>query len=327
MNEKIGLPSYTIHRLLEWDPVSNMCMKNKHHPLDADIIIIDEASMIDLEMMTRIADAIKNSCRLVLLGDADQLPSVSHGCILRDFIQSKQIPTVRLQKIFRQEKNSAIIDTACSIKNGSMPKFLNDCLFISESKPENFLPRIQALINEKYGKSISLSDVQILTPLYKGKAGAHNLNQNVQKNSSSQDHIPFFRKFRLHDKVIQLNNDYENNVYNGDLGIIKSYDEENETITVDFSNKTILYDNETFHTIELAYAITIHKSQGSEFPIIAIPIFMEHFIMLNRQLIYTAITRAKELCILVGEKRALACAIKKEEATHRKTYLQNLLQE
>ena len=335
MTESTGREAKTIHRLLEMgvsDNENSFFGRGEGEPLEGDVIIVDEASMIDIMLMNSLLKAIKLGTRLIIVGDADQLPSVGPGNVLRDLIDSEFIKVVRLKDIFRQGKESMIITNAHRINNGELP-YLNkkggDFFFDNRESNEEILETILDLVNRRLplfnSKWNKIRDFQVLSPTRKGILGVDNLNNELQSilNPPSKDKKERKFKdsvFREGDKVMQTKNNYslkwnringygDNEgvgIFNGDMGFIESISEENRTVTVVFDDeRRIVYDNLYVEELELAYAITIHKSQGSEFKVIITPAFMGSAFLMNRNILYTGITRAKELVVVVGNQRAL----------------------
>ena len=335
MSESTGREAKTIHRLLEMgvsDDENSFFGKGEGEPLEADVIIIDEASMIDIMLMNSLLKAIKLGTRVIIVGDVDQLPSVGPGNVLRDLINSKFINVVRLKEIFRQGKESMIIVNAHKINNGEMP-YLNkkggDFFFDVRDEVENILSTILDLVNRRLpsfnSKWSKIWDIQVLSPTRKGLLGVDNLNNEIQAilNPSSKDKKEKQVRdivFREGDKVMQIKNNYslewhriggdgENKgvgVFNGDMGYIETIDEERKVLSVVFDDeRRVIYEFMFLDELELAYAITIHKSQGSEFKVVVMPTFMGSAFLMNRNILYTGITRAKELVVVVGNQRSL----------------------
>lgn len=334
MTEATGLESKTIHRLLECKPPDGY-KKNDENPLDGDVLVIDECSMIDIILMNSLLKAVPKNMRLILVGDIDQLPSVGAGNVLRDIIDSEKFPVVKLSKIFRQAQSSRIITNAHLINAGKMPDISNgkytDFFFIQKEKPEEIAEEIVNLVKDNLPNyyKIPISQIQVLSPLQRGVAGTGNLNILLQE-ALNPDGIGIRRSgyiFRTHDKVMQIKNNYDKEVFNGDIGIIEKVDIEERTLTVDFDGRHIEYDATDLDELVLAYAVTIHKSQGSEYPVVVMPMMMEHYIMLQRNLLYTGITRAKKILVIVGTKKALAYSVKNITVTKRNTRLKERLAE
>ena len=328
MSEVIGLNAKTIHRLLEYNPVGEFFNCNKENVLEADLLVIDEVSMIDTVLMYYLLNAIGEKTTLILVGDSDQLPSVGPGNVLSDFIKSGKIPCCTLTKIFRQAEQSKIIITAHQINKGEFPDLSNsadyDLFFIEEENDTEVSKTILDLCTYRLPSKYNFNpvhDIQVLTPMHKGEIGTLNLNKTLQKGLNNGR--MFVKKgnyeFKEGDKVMQLRNNYEKEVFNGDIGIITGKDEKENSIIIDINNKHVKYDFTELDELTLAYAITVHKSQGSEYPCVILPLSTSHFIMLQRNLLYTAITRAKEIMILVGSKKAAEQAIRNNRVVQRYT--------
>ena len=338
MTEATGYEAKTLHRLLEYSPKDGQFKKNSENPLNADVFIIDETSMIDTILMYHFLKAIPSNATLILVGDVDQLPSVGAGNLLRDIIESGVIPTVRLTKIFRQAQDSLIISNAHRINDGKFPMLdfspgkLQDFYFFPCDEPEKALKTILDLCYQRIPKTFGfhpLDHIQVLSPMHRGLVGAANLNLELQKilNPSSKFEINRGGNvFRIGDKVMQIRNNYDKDIYNGDIGQITKIDHEIQEITINFEGREINYEFSELDEIVLSYAISIHKSQGSEYPAILIPILTQHYMMLQRNLLYTAITRGKKLVVLVGSKKAIAIAVRNNQPLKRYTLLKSRLQ-
>lgn len=332
MSEATGMEAKTIHRLLEYNPKDGY-KRNDDNPLEGDALIVDECSMIDLLLMNNLMKAIPAGMRLVLVGDIDQLPSVGAGNVLRDIIDSKRIPVIRLTRIFRQAQESRIVMSAHSINKGVFPDTSNgkntDFFFIQQEDPEQAVETIVKLVKERLPNAYKrpTSDIQVLTPMQRGVVGAANLNMALQTvlNPGQVSLNRSGYSFRQGDRVMQLRNNYDKEVFNGDLGYIERVDMEDRTLFVCFDGRTVEYDVSELDELTLAYATTIHKSQGSEYPIVVMPVLMTHYVMLQRNLIYTGITRAKKICVLVGTKKALSFAIRNLSVLKRNTKLKERL--
>lgn len=332
MSEATGMEAKTIHRLLEYNPKDGY-KRNDDNPLEGDALIVDECSMIDLLLMNNLMKAIPAGMRLVLVGDIDQLPSVGAGNVLRDIIDSKRIPVIRLTRIFRQAQESRIVMSAHAINKGVFPDTSNgkntDFFFIQQEDPEQAVDTIVKLVKERLPNAYKrpTSDIQVLTPMQRGVVGATNLNMALQTvlNPGQVSLNRSGYSFRQGDRVMQLRNNYDKEVFNGDLGYIERVDMEDRTLFVCFDGRTVEYDVSELDELTLAYATTIHKSQGSEYPIVVMPVLMTHYVMLQRNLIYTGITRAKKICVLVGTKKALSFAIRNLSVLKRNTKLKERL--
>ena len=316
MSEATGMEAKTIHRLLEYNPQDGY-KRNDENPLEGDALIVDECSMIDILLMNNLLKAVPVGMRLVFVGDIDQLPSVGAGNVLRDIIDSQRIPVVRLVRIFRQAQKSRIVMNAHTINQGRFPDTSNgrdtDFFFMREDDPERAAETIVRLVKERLPRAYRESPdrIQVLTPMQRGVVGAANLNLLLQQalNPSGPSLGRGGYTYRQGDRVMQQRNNYDKDVFNGDLGYIREVDTEERTLKVDFDGKWVEYDVTELDELTLAYATTIHKAQGSEYPIVVMPVLMTHFVMLQRNLIYTGITRAKKICVLIGAMKALAYAV------------------
>jgi exodeoxyribonuclease V alpha subunit len=335
MAELSGVEAKTIHRLLEFNPHEGGFQRGEDNPIDADVIVIDEASMLDLPLMDHLLQAISPASHLILIGDVDQLPSVGPGSVLRDLIDSKTVPVVVLRRIFRQAGESLIVQNAHRILHGE-PLMLEpergkrDFVFVPREREEEALEVIQELVKERIPRRLgaaSSRDVQLLTPMHRGLLGTVHLNRELQRllNPDGKSIERGGMQFRVGDRVMQLRNDYDKGIFNGDLGKIVTLDSEEGELAVDFDGRVVSYDLEDLDEISLAYATSIHKSQGSEYPAVVIALHTSHFPMLHRSILYTAVTRGKELVVLVGSKRALAMAIKNVRIEQRCTGLKERL--
>jgi exodeoxyribonuclease V alpha subunit len=332
LSESTGLEAKTIHRLLEFDPQSFGFKRNRDNPLETELIVIDEASMVDIVLMNRLLAAVPDKAALMLVGDVDQLPSVGPGAVLGDIIRSGSIPTISLTEIFRQAASSRIIINAHRINHGEMPlnrdsPGLSDFYFIPASSPEEIYDKLIQLITERIPKRFGLHpvrDVQVLTPMNRGGLGARALNVELQRvlNANAEPKITRFGTvFAPGDKVIQIVNNYDKEVFNGDIGQILKIDNEESILLIDYDGRTVEYEFGELDEVSLAYATSIHKSQGSEYPAIIIPLAMQHYTLLERNLIYTAVTRGKKLVTIIGEPKALAMAVKNQKSSNRVTNL------
>ena len=347
MTEATGLEAKTIHRLLECKPPEGY-QKDEENPLEGDVLIVDECSMIDIILMNSLLKAIPQNMRLILVGDIDQLPSVGAGNVLRDIIDSGSFPIVRLTRIFRQAQSSRIIMNAHKINEGKNPDISNgkdsDFFFMENEDAEAVVPQIVELVKTKLPNyyHVDSKQIQVLTPMQRGVVGAINLNLALQEALNPTETEVFMRgrgavmmpkdtlrrsgfAFRAEDKVMQIKNNYDKEVFNGDIGIVESVNAEDRTLKVNFDNRTVEYDISELDEIVHAYATTIHKSQGSEYPIVVMPVLMNHYVMLQRNLIYTGITRAKKILVMVGTKKALSYAIRNVTVMKRNTLLKERL--
>ncbi len=326
LKESTGWQAKTIHRLLEFDPSIWAFTRNEDYPLDADFIIIDEASMIDIYLFYSLLRAIPLRTQLLLVGDSDQLPSVGPGNVLHDLIKSSIIPITRLDRIFRQEEKGLIVQNAHRVNKGLLPILppndktqLFDFYFIKQTQPQQIVDIILELVKKRIPErfSFSIRDIQIISPMYKSETGIDAFNKLLQKEFTLDENNALSfgeRRFCIGDKVIQTRNDYEKNVFNGDIGWIETItphkNRDKQQAMIIFDDQAVIYKGNDFDSLQLAYAISVHKSQGSEYPVVILPITTQHFLMLQRNLLYTAITRGKELVILVGDPKALFIAIR-----------------
>jgi exodeoxyribonuclease V alpha subunit len=349
MTEATGLEAKTIHRLLECKPPEGY-QKDEENPLEGDVLIVDECSMIDIILMNSLLKAIPPTMRLVMVGDIDQLPSVGAGNVLRDMIDSGAFPVIRLTRIFRQAQTSRIIMNAHRINEGKMPDISNgkntDFFFMENEEAESVVSQIVDLVKKKLPNyyHVQPTQIQVLTPMQRGVVGATNLNLSLQEALNPPEHEVFLRGrgatmmqkdslrrsgfvFRADDKVMQIKNNYDKEVFNGDIGIIAAVNADDCTLKVNFDERIVEYDVTELDELVHAYATTIHKAQGSEYPIVVMPILMNHYVMLQRNLIYTGITRAKKILVLVGTKKALSYAVRNVTVTKRNTLLKERLQD
>ncbi len=332
LSESTGLEAKTIHRLLEFDPQTFGFKRNRENPLETDLIVIDEASMVDIVLMNRLLSAVPDKAALMIVGDVDQLPSVGPGAVLGDIIHSKKVPTISLTEIFRQAASSRIVVNAHRINKGEMPlrnegSELSDFYFIPASSPEDIYTKLMQVITERIPKRFGLDpvkEVQVLTPMNRGGLGARALNIELQKalNAKAEPKITRFGTvFAPGDKVIQTFNNYDKEVFNGDIGQIVKIDVAESMLHVDYDGRSAAYEFGELDEVSLAYATSIHKSQGSEYPAVIIPLAMQHYTLLERNLIYTAVTRGKKLVTIIGEPKALAMAVKNLKSNKRVTNL------
>jgi exodeoxyribonuclease V alpha subunit len=344
MGEATGHEAKTIHRLLEYNMKKGGFQKNEESPLECDLLIIDEASMIDTLLMHHLLKAVPVSATFIMVGDVNQLPSVGPGNVLGDIIDSGIAPVVKLTEIFRQARESSIIVNAHRINAGFLPEFkavrenqttdgtLEDFYFVEQEDPEKALEMILLLVKERIPRRFgfdAIHDIQVLSPMHRGTLGAGNLNVALQKTLNPGDSgvLRGGRLFRVNDKVMQIVNNYDKEVYNGDIGRITSIDDEMKEIAVSIDDREIIYDYSELDEIVHAYAVSIHKSQGSEYPAVVIPIVSQHYMMLQRNLLYTGVTRGKKLVVLVGTKKAMAIAVRNNSTLKRNTLLKERLRQ
>lgn len=338
MTETTGIPAKTLHRLLEFSFQSGGFQKNEEKPLNCHVLIVDEASMIDTVLMHHLMKAVPPTASFILVGDVNQLPSVGPGNVLKDMISSGTVPVTTLTEIFRQAAESLIIVNAHRINQGNFPllpshdhsKSPGDFYFIRQEDPEKVLNIILDLTCKRIPKRFGydpFDQVQVLTPMHRGTLGAANLNYHLQQvlNPKKESLILGGRSFKIDDKVMQIRNNYDKKVFNGDIGRIKHIDADSQEFAILFDDGLVRYDFSELDEIVLAYAISVHKSQGSEYPVVVIPIITQHYILLQRNLIYTAVTRAKKLAVLVGTWKALAIGIKNDKTRKRYTLLKERL--
>ncbi|WPY01164.1 ATP-dependent RecD-like DNA helicase [Candidatus Trichorickettsia mobilis] len=336
LSESSGFEALTIHRLLEIDHKHGGFKHNEQCTLPCDYLVIDETSMVDVPLFYSLLRALPKNVALLLVGDVDQLPSVGPGQVLSDIINSAAIPTVKLTEIFRQAASSNIITTAHRVNNGIIPnlqftKEESDFYFIEAEQGDDITNKIINLVKERIPKKFNLhpvNDIQILCPMQRGGVGVRSLNIELQQALNPNYNsgiVKFGQTFSLGDKIMQTENNYDKETYNGDIGIINNINEQEQEVTINFYNRNVIYDYTDLDQITLAYATTIHKSQGSEYPAVIIPLTMQSFMMLKRNLIYTAITRGKKLVIIIGEKKALAIAVKDNKTSHRHSKLKEWL--
>ncbi|MDA0902116.1 MAG: ATP-dependent RecD-like DNA helicase [Proteobacteria bacterium] len=336
LSESTKLEAKTIHRLLEIDPKNGQFRYNELFPLDCDYLVIDESSMVDVNLFYSLIKAIPQKAALLIVGDVDQLPSVGAGQLLADIIDSRTIPVTILREIFRQAGTSNIIINAHKINQGYLPDFKNsvkdgDFYFVesqdSEEALDKLITMVKTRIPQKFGFN-PINDIQILCPMQRGGLGVRAINAKLQEvlNPNYKNGVERFGEyFAVGDKVMQTENNYDKNVYNGDIGFIKKIDDVEQEVTINFDNIDVIYDYSDLDQINLAYATTIHKSQGCEYKAVIMPITMQSFMMLRRNLIYTGITRGKELVVIIGEKKATAMAVKNAKTLHRHSKLKEWL--
>jgi exodeoxyribonuclease V alpha subunit len=318
--ESTGLEAKTIHRLLETDPRTGAFRRTEEVPLDCELLVVDETSMVDVPLMRALLCALPDTTALLLVGDVDQLPSVGPGQVLADVIASGAVPVVRLTEVFRQAAESQIIVNAHRINQGLMPDLAplecGDFYFVDAADPDEAVRKLLAIVQQRIPKRFGFDpvrDIQVLCPMNRGGLGARSLNIELQKALNPPGEIRIERfgwTFCPGDKVMQVENDYDREVYNGDLGVVSRIDAEEGEVIVDFDSRDVIYGFGELDELVLAYATTIHKSQGSEYPAVVIPLSVQHYPMLQRNLVYTGVTRGKRLVVLVGQRKALAIAVK-----------------
>lgn len=331
LTETTGHEAKTLHRLLEFDPRLRAFKRNRENPLEADVVIVDEASMLDAVLAYDLLKAVPPRCQLVLVGDVDQLPSVGPGSVLQELIGSGEVPVVRLRHIFRQAEQSQIVVNAHRVNEGRLPVpapagAKSDFFFIERAEPEDVLATLKKVVQERIPQRFGLDPldgVQVLTPMHRGLLGAASLNSEFQAllNPAGPAVVRGSRLFRAGDKVMQVRNNYDLDVFNGDIGRVEQVDPAERSLDVRFDGRTVTYDYGVLDELVLAYACSIHKAQGSEYPCVVIPVHTQHYVMLQRNLLYTGITRGKRLVVLVGTRRALAIAVKNATLAERWTML------
>ncbi|MBI4560166.1 MAG: ATP-dependent RecD-like DNA helicase [Candidatus Hydrogenedentes bacterium] len=325
MEEATGHEAKTIHRLLEYSPKQGGFLCNAENPLKTDLVIIDETSMVDIYLMYSLVRAVPPHARLFFVGDVDQLPSVGPGSALMDIIASEAVPVVWLKTVFRQAAESGIVANAHRINRGEYPEFnTRDFFFIERKDSSQALETVVELVTSRIPKKFGFTPVQaiqVLAPMHRGEVGVSRLNEVLQQALNPNGELIQRREFRLGDKVMQLRNNYELDVYNGDVGIITVADAEAKELQVQFDDRAVIYAFDQLDDLALAYAATVHKSQGSEYPAVVIPLLPQHFLLLQRNVLYTAITRASRLVILVGDPKAIRMAVRNTKVTHRNSRL------
>ena len=337
LSETTGREARTIHRVLEFKPKQGTFKKNERNPLRGEALIVDEVSMIDLPLMYHLLKAVPAPMRLILVGDKDQLPSVGPGALLQDIIESGTVDVVRLDEIFRQEKESYIVLNAHRVNQGESLIYPPredenaDFFFIRQDDEKKALETIIKLCSSSVPRKLGLNplspQIQVISPMYKGLVGVENLNLELQKrlNPQGEGLKAGLREYRVRDKVMQLRNDYEKDVFNGDIGTVLHVDKAKFRVFVDFDGRTVSYEKDQINDITLAYAVSVHKAQGSEYQAVIMPLMTQHFIMLQRNLFYTALTRAKKLSVIIGSYKALHIAIKNDNPVRRNSLVREKL--
>lgn len=331
LSEATGGEAKTIHRLLDFQPKKGGFARDESSPLEVDVLVVDEASMLDVVLAHELLRAVPDRARLVLVGDVDQLPSVGPGRVLEDLIVSGSVEVVRLTEVFRQARRSLIVVNAHRVRAGELPIESEegqgaDFFFIAKSQPEAILATVKQLVAERIPLRFGLdprADVQVLTPMQRGILGAANLNAELQAllNGEGEAVARGSRLLRVGDRVMQTRNNYDHEVFNGDLGRVAAIDAPGQKLRVDFEGRSVAYDLAQLDELTLAYATSIHKSQGSEYPCVVIPLHTQHYTLLQRNLLYTALTRGRRLVVVVGSRKALALAVRTETTTRRHTLL------
>jgi exodeoxyribonuclease V alpha subunit len=339
LSETTGRTAKTIHRLLEFDPSLGGFKRDRDRPLEVDLLVVDEVSMVDIVLMNQLIRAVPPWACLVLVGDVDQLPSVGPGTVLADIISSKAVPVVRLTEIFRQAGQSWIVRAAHRVNQGELPDSApagqGDFYFVEANTPEDILDKIITVVRDRVPAKFGLDpfrDVQVLAPMNRSELGVRNLNTRLQEvlnpASANKNELQRFGwTFRAGDKVLQTVNNYDKDVFNGDIGRVVGIDDTEQEMTVEYEGRRIDYDFGELDELALAFALSIHKSQGSEYPAIVIPLHTQHYLMLQRNLLYTGITRGKKLVVLVGSRKALAAAVGRRDTAQRYSGLCRRLQQ
>ena len=336
LSESTGLEAKTIHRLLEVDPTNGQFKRNADNPLECDFLVADECSMIDVPLANQLLKAVASSTVLIFVGDVDQLPSVGPGQFLADLIDSGAVPVIRLTEVFRQAASSRIVRCAHQINQGIYPSFpekgeASDFYFVPVEDPEGIAQTVVDLVQTRLPRKYKVDpvrDIQVLCPMSRSITGARGINQALQAalNPPGEHSVDKFgNRFSVADKVMQIENNYDRDVYHGDIGFVTAIDLDEEELAVEFDGRLVSYPFGELDELVLCYATTIHKSQGSEYPVVVIPVSTQHYMMLKRNLIYTGITRGKKLVVLVGQKRALAMAVKGKQVERRWSKLKERL--
>lgn len=338
LQEAAELPAKTIHRLLEFSPKEGGFQRTGESPLPHAAVVVDEASMLDISLFNALLLALLPDARLVLVGDVDQLPSVGPGAVLADLIGCGRVPVVRLTEVFRQSQQSAIVRNAHRILHGADLEdgapdpagALSDFYVVVKEEPEEVLAVVERLLKERIPQRFGLDprrDVQVLSPMYRGILGTDHLNERLQEllNPHGEKVAAGGGRFRVGDKVMQVRNDYDKEVFNGDVGVVSAWDAGEKALLVAFDGRAVVYPSTDLHELVLAYAVSVHKSQGSEYPAVVIPLHTQHFVMLQRNLFYTGVTRGRRLVVVVGNRRGIGRAIRNDEQRHRWTRLRERL--
>ncbi|HET6204219.1 MAG TPA: ATP-dependent RecD-like DNA helicase [Planctomycetota bacterium] len=332
LSEVAGAPASTVHRLLGFDPGSGRFARDNRHPLEADLVVVDETSMLDVVLAYHLLRATRPPTRVLLAGDADQLPSVGPGNVLRDLAASGRVPVSRLDEIFRQRSDSSIVANAHRILRGEMPVFapkgrgLSDFYFVERADPADVLSTVRRILVERIPKAFRLDprrDVQVIAPMYRGEVGVDNLNRALRDalNPRGPALEAGGRLFRVGDRVIALRNDYEKEVFNGDTGRVAAVEPERGALVVQFEDRAVPYERADLEDLAPAYAVSVHRAQGSEYPAVVVPLVTSHYLLLRRSVLYTAVTRARRLVVLVGSRRALSLAVRNDAEVRRHSLL------
>ena len=331
LSQATGLEAKTIHRMLEVVPATGRFGRNRHNPLRCDLMVVDECSMLDVPLMSHLLAAHPPGGSLILVGDVDQLPSVGPGMVLQHVIASGVVPVVRLKEVFRQSRDSRIITTAHEVNSGKAPAPVSgpapdsDFYFLEKDDPEQIAGLMSRLIRERIPRRLgvdAIRDIQVLCPMHRGSLGAREVNRRLQEllnpaRPGREEVEKFGWKFRVGDKVIQMENNYDKNVFNGDMGRIEMVDPLDKGVAIRFENQKVIYDFNELDQLAPGFAISVHKSQGSEFPVVVIPLAMQQYLLLQRNLIYTGITRGKKLVVVIGQTRALQAAVRNNKQERR----------
>jgi exodeoxyribonuclease V alpha subunit len=333
--EATGAEAMTIHRLLEFDPRAGVFQRQRRYPLEVDTVVVDEASMLDCQLTWALLEAVPDTAEVILVGDVDQLPSVGPGRVLADLIDSGRVPVVELTRVFRQAEQSSIVRNAHRIRRGELPELAvqdssSDFFFINRKQPEEIASTLEHLATERIPGSFGFdprTDIQVLTPMRRGLLGTENLNHQLQEllNPGGAPIEGSGGRLRAGDRVMQIRNNYDLEVFNGDIGRIAGPDSTSEKVQVDFDQRRVDYEPADLDELTLAYACSVHKSQGSEYPCVILPVHTQHYILLQRNLLYTAVTRGQRLVVLVGDPRALAVAVSNAKPQERYTRLAHRL--
>ena len=330
LSESTGMVAKTIHRLLEVDPRRGGFTRDSDHPLDCDLLVVDETSMVDVPLMASLLQAVPNRAALLAVGDVDQLPSVGPGQVLADIISSGAVPVARLTDIFRQAAESQIVTNAHRVNAGTMPNLevtrgdTSDFYFVEARDPDDGVAKIVEIVKHRLPTRFGLDpirDIQVLCPMNRGSVGARALNVALQTALNPPvDEVCIERfgfTYRIGDKVMQTDNDYDKDVFNGDVGYVRRIEPDAQALVIEFDDRPVEYQFGELDEVALAYAVSIHKAQGSEYPAVVMPVMMQHYVMLRRNLLYTGITRGRKVVVVVGQKQAIGMAVKGKVETRR----------